>query len=65
MKYYKYNSHDNFLIILSFIVAIILSLGIWGTYQQIKDERIKNAQQKTEYQENYSPSKQFGAQDCR
>jgi len=51
------SEHDRFWTIVSIIVAILFGLGVWGTYNQLQDERIKNSKQKSEYEYKYTPSK--------
>ena len=57
--------HDLICTFMSIFFAIALALGVWGTYCQLKQERIENAQQKSESQQEYSIPKHLGTQNCR
>jgi len=59
----NYHEHHEFITLLSVVIAILLILGSYGTYYQLKNERIKNVQQKSEYQDDYTPGKSFRAQN--
>jgi len=62
---YNYKFHTKWLIIFSIIVGIVLFLELWVAYHQFEDDRIKNTQNKSKYQNGYPISKSFGSQNCR